>query len=88
MDEDHAEDFGAEHGAGQSLVEGTVREWLLRDGGERARNGSHQPHGPGQLRLGPEQLLGVDEGEQLRRLIPAGFRDVHLNFADNGEQRR
>ena len=45
-----------------------------------------EAHGLGQLRLGAQQLLGVDQREQLGGLVPAGLGDVALDLADDGEQ--
>jgi hypothetical protein len=53
---------------------------------QRRRITGDQAHRRGQLGLGPQQLLGLHQGEQLRRLVPAGLRDVALDLADHGLQ--
>ena len=51
-----------------------------------AGSAGDQAHRRGELRLGAQQLLGLDQCEQLRRLVPSGLGDVALDLSDDGLQ--
>ncbi len=76
----------AEGDPGQRLVERALCQRVLRDRGQAAGGAGDDAHRRRQLRLGPQQLLGVDQREQLRRLVPAGLRHVALHLSDHGLQ--
>jgi len=86
--EHHAEHLGPEHDPGQLLVQRTLSERLLRDRSQAPGPGRDQPHGGGQLGLGPQKLLGVHEREQLWRLVPPRLRQVALDLTDDRQQHR
>ena len=83
----HPEHLRTEQHACQLLIERAVAERLLRDRGQAPRPGHDQAHGGRQLGLGPQQLLGIDQREQLGWLIPTGLGQVDLNLTDDRQQR-
>ena len=67
---------------GEQLLE-ALRDGLLLDRRESVGAGRVDAEQAGELRLALEQVGGVDEREQLGRLVPAGPRGVLLDLADD-----
>jgi hypothetical protein len=87
LHEHHAQHLLAEHDPGQGLVQRPLAQRLLLHRRQRPGHRGHDAQGAGQLRLGGQQRLGLDQREQVRRLVPAGLGDVRLHLAHDGVQR-